>query len=112
MKLVIGMVLMFIAQILTFLQLQGPLKYQWFKENYWLVVLMGIPISMMYMESVRQIITHYSGLLWPSRIIGFGIGVIVFAVMAQTIFGETLNTKTIVSLGVATILILIQLFWK
>ena len=106
------MVLMFVAQTLTFLQLQGPLKYQWFKENYWLVVLMGIPISMMYMESIRQIIIYYGGLLWPGRIIGFGIGVIVFAVMANSMFGETLNTKTIVSLGVATILILIQLFWK
>ena len=106
------MVLMFVAQTLTFLQLQGPLKYQWFKENYWLVVLMGIPISMMYMESIRQIIIYYGGLLWPGRIIGFGIGVIVFAVMANSMFGETLNTKIIVSLGVATILILIQLFWK
>ena len=106
------MVLMFFAQIFTFLQLQGPLRYQWFKEKYWLVVLMGIPISMMYMESIRQIIIYYGGLLWPGRIIGFGIGVIVFAVMANSMFGETLNTKTIVSLGVATILILIQLFWK
>ena len=112
MRLVIGMVLMFLAQILTFLQVQGHLKYQSFKENYWLVVLMGIPISMMYMESIRQIIIHYGGLLWPGRIIGFGIGVIVFAVMANCVFGETLNMKTTVSLGVATILILIQLFWK
>jgi len=103
---------MFFAQIFTFLQLQGHLKFSWFRENYWLVVLMSIPISMMYIESVRQIITHYNGLIWPSRIIGFGIGIIVFAVMATSVFRETLNIKTIVSLGVAIILILIQLFWK
>lgn len=39
MRLVIGMVLMFVAQILTFLQVQGHLKYQSFKENYWLCLI-------------------------------------------------------------------------
>ena len=86
MALLIGMLLMLLAQILTFYQLQGQLKYQWFKDNYWVIVLMGIPISMMYMESVRQIITHYGGLLWPSRLIGFGIGVVVFAILSQLVF--------------------------
>lgn len=112
MALLIGMLLMLLAQILTFYQLQGQLKYQWFKDNYWVIVLMGIPISMMYMESVRQIITHYGGLLWPSRLIGFGIGVVVFAILSQLLFGENLTTKTIVCLILSGVIILIQLFWK
>ena len=112
MALLIGMLLMLLAQILTFYQLQGQLKYQWFKDNYWVIVLMGIPISMMYMESVRQIITHYGGLLWPSRLIGFGIGVVVFAILSQLLFGENLTTKTIVCLILSGVIILIQIFWK
>ena len=103
---------MLLAQILTFYQLQGQLKYQWFKDNYWVIVLMGIPISMMYMESVRQIITHYGGLLWPSRLIGFGIGVVVFAILSQLLFGESLTTKTMVCLILSGVIILIQIFWK
>jgi multidrug transporter EmrE-like cation transporter len=112
MALLIGMLLMLLAQILTFYQLQGQLKYQWFKDNYWVIVLMGIPISMMYMESVRQIITHYGGLLWPSRLIGFGIGVVVFAILSQLLFGESLTTKTMVCLILSGVIILIQIFWK
>ena len=112
MALLIGMLLMLLAQILTFYQLQGQLKYQWFKDNYWVIVLMGIPISMMYMESVRQIITHYGGLLWPSRLIGFGIGVVVFAILSQLVFGENLTTKTMVCLILSGFIILIQIFWK
>jgi len=112
MALLIGMLLMLLAQILTFYQFQGQLKYQWFKDNYWVIVLMGIPISMMYMESVRQIITHYGGLLWPSRLIGFGIGVVVFAILSQLLFGENLTTKTIVCLILSGVIILIQIFWK
>lgn len=112
MALLIGMLLMLLAQILTFYQLQGQLKYQWFKDNYWVIVLMGIPISMMYMESVRQIITYYGGLLWPSRLIGFGIGVVVFAILSQLLFGENLTTKTMVCLILSGVIILIQIFWK
>ena len=112
MALFIGMFLMLLAQILTFYQLQGQLKYQWFKDNYWVIVLMGIPISMMYMESVRQIINYYGGLLWPSRLIGFGIGVVVFAILSQLLFGENLSTKTMVCLILSGVIILIQIFWK
>ena len=112
MALLIGMLLMLLAQILTFYQLQGQLKYQWFKDNYWVIVLMGIPISMMYMESVKQIINYYGGLLWPSRLIGFGIGVVVFAILSQLLFGENLTTKTMVCLILSGVIILIQIFWK
>lgn len=103
---------MLLAQILTFYQLQGQIKYQWFKDNYWVIVLMGIPISIMYMESVRQIINYYGGLLWPSRLIGFGIGVVVFAILSQLLFGENLTTKTMVCLILSGVIILIQIFWK
>jgi len=108
----IAMVLMFLAQILTFYQIQGPLKINWFKNNYWLVVLMGIPISMMYMKSIKYLVEAYNGLIWPGRIIGFGVGAFVFTIMAYYVFNETLNLKTIICLLLALAIILIQLFWK
>ena len=37
-KLIIGIFFGIIAQIVVFFQLQGSLKYDWFKNNYWLVV--------------------------------------------------------------------------
>ena len=38
-----GIVFGLIAQIVTFLQLQGQLKYDVFKNNLWFTLLMGIP---------------------------------------------------------------------
>jgi hypothetical protein len=111
-SLIIAIVVMFIAQVLTFYQLQGPLKIDWFKNNYWLVVLMGIPISMLYMTSVKHFVDAYNGLIWPSRIIGFGIGVIVFTIMAQLLFGEPLTSTPIACLILSLGIILVQLFWK
>ena len=73
-NLLIGMFFGFLAQVATFYQLQGPLKFEWFKNHYWLTVLMGIPISMLFMYSVKNLIIAFDGQMWPSRLIGFSIG--------------------------------------
>lgn len=110
--LLIGIVFGFLAQVATFFQLQGSLKYEWFKNNYWVVVLMGIPISMLFMESVKQMVTAYGGQLWPSRLIGFSIGAIVFTWLSWWLFKEPLTLKTMVSLLFAVGILCVQIFWK
>jgi multidrug transporter EmrE-like cation transporter len=100
------------AQITTFVQLQGQLKYQWMKDYTWVVVLMGIPISFMFMQSVKNFVIGFDGQIWPSRLIGFGIGVIVFTLMSELLFKEPFTTKTGVCLFLGLCIIAIQVFWK
>ena len=111
-SLLIGMLFGFLAQIATFYQLQGPLKFEWFKNNYWLTVLMGIPISMMFMFSVKHMVMAFDGQMWPSRLLGFAIGAIVFTGMSWAWFKEPLSIKTLVCLGLAFCIMIVQLFWK
>jgi hypothetical protein len=111
-KLFIGVVFGIIAQTLTFFQLQGQLKYEWFKNNYWLVVLMGIPVSMLFMYSVKNMVTAYGGELWPSRLIGFSIGALVFTYFSWSLFGEPLTVKTIICLILSFSILGVQLFMK
>ena len=110
--LLIGMFFGLIAQVLTFFQLQGQLKYEWFKTHYWVIVLMGIPISMTFMYSVENIIIAFSGEMWPSRLIGFSIGAISFAALSYIIFNEPITAKTLICLGLAFTILVIQLFVK
>lgn len=110
--LLIGIILGFLAQVTTFFQLQGSLKFEWFKNNYWFAVFMGIPISMLFMESVKQMVIAYSGQLWPSRLIGFSIGAIVFTWLSWWLFKEPLTMKTMVSLLFAIGILGVQIFWK
>jgi hypothetical protein len=110
--LLIGMFFGFLAQIATFFQLQGPIKYEWFKNHYWLTVLMGIPISMLFMYSVKNMVTAFDGQMWPSRLIGFSIGAIVFSLLSWSVFNEPLTTKTLICLGLAFAILLVQLFVK
>ena len=111
-NLLIGIFFGFLAQIATFYQLQGPMKYEWFKNHYWLTVLMGIPISMLFLFSVKNMVLAFGGQMWPSRLIGFSIGAMVFTYMSWAIFNEPLTMKTFVCLILAFGILMVQLFWK
>ena len=107
-----GFIFGLLAQIITFLQLQGQIKYEWFKNNPLIVAFMGVPISLLYMYSVKNFVEAYGGQIWPSRLIGFGIGVAVFTVMSHYMFREPLTPKTLTCLSLGVCIILIQILWK
>ena len=112
MQLLKGFIFGVLAQIITFLQLQGQLKIDWVKNNMWLGVLMGLPISYLFMMSVKNFVGAFDGQIWPSRLIGFGVGVVVFTVMSHYLFKEPLTPKTLICLGLGTLIVLIQILWK
>jgi hypothetical protein len=112
MQLLKGFIFGILAQIITFLQLQGQLKIEWVKNNMWFGVLMGLPISFLFMMSVKNFVGAFDGEIWPSRLIGFGIGVVVFTVMSHYMFKEPVTPKTLVCLGLGTLIVLIQILWK
>jgi hypothetical protein len=101
-----------IAQILTFLQLQGNIKYGWFQKYPVIMLGIAIPISYLFIKSVEYFVAAYNGEIWPSRLIGFGIGVIIFTLMSKMLFGEPFTTKTAVCLALGTAIVLIQILWK
>ena len=101
-----------VAQITTFLQLQGRLKYSILQNNMWFTVLMGIPISFMFLKSVKYLVDAFDGQIWPSRLLGFGLGVIVFTAMSTWLFKEPFTLKTGICLFLGILIILTQLFWK
>jgi multidrug transporter EmrE-like cation transporter len=112
MHLLKGILFGILAQVITFLQLQGQMRIEWFKNHPFLTALLGVPISYIFMTSVRNLVEAYDGQIWPSRLIGFGIGVVVFTIMSHYMFREPLNTKTLICLGLGICIILVQLFWK
>ena len=88
------------------------MKYEFFKNNHWFSVLLGIPISIIFMVGINLLIKCYGGALWPSRMIGFSIGTMVYATMAHYMFNEQINFKTGICLSLAILIILVQVFWK
>jgi len=73
---------------------------------------MGIPISMLFMYSVKNMVIAFDGQMWPSRLIGFSIGAVIFSLLSWSIFNEPLTIKTIICLILAFAILLVQLFVK
>jgi len=110
--LILCIVLFSTVQLITWFQLNGQFVWPWFKNNMLLVCLMGIPISWFYIEATRYGFIAFEGVLWPGRLLGFATGIFSFAICTSIFMGEGLNTKTLVSLALATALTFIQIFWK
>lgn len=109
----IGMFMFSMAHILTFFQLNGQFfKVDWFRKNEFLVAAAGIFLSYFYIYGTKYTVSGFGGLLWPARFVGFGVGMIIYAIGVQYFFNESLTPKTIVSLCLALILICIQVLWK
>lgn len=111
-NLAIGGIFNILAQILTFIQLQGNVKYGWYEKYPLLLLSVSIPISWLYIKSVKYFVLAFDGEIWPSRIIGFVTGMIVFTVMSYFLFSEGINLKTGLSILLSVGIILVQLLLK
>ena len=101
-----------IGQSLVWIQVNGPIMWQWAKDWRWALMLCGIPITYLFMEGTRLAVTGFDGLFWPGRFVSFVSGIIIFTVMTYLFRGEAVNLKTATCLLLALSIIMIQLFWK
>jgi multidrug transporter EmrE-like cation transporter len=107
-----GIIYGLIAQIITFLQLQGNIKWGLLSKYPIMTLLTSIPMAWLFLKSVEYFVLAYNGQIWPSRLIGFAIGIIVFATMSILVFKEPINMKTFVCLMLACCILGVQIFWK
>jgi hypothetical protein len=108
-----GILLGVLGQVLSFLQLQAQFKYSWIKENGILFsCLVSVPISLCFYYSVQSFVNYGHGQIWMGRILGQGIGVLVFTAMTLIMFKEPLTVKTSICVVLGICIILIQIFWK
>ena len=111
-NLTIGLVLFFLTHIFIWFQINGQFVWPWFKDNPLLLSLIGAPISYLLIVATKRLVAGFDGLLWPGRLVGFSLGMIVFAVLTSQFLGEGINSKTAISLVLALALVLIQILWK
>ena len=111
-NLIYGILFFIIAHIGAFFQLNGQFKWDWFAKNEWIVAACGFILSFFYIWGTKYTVAGTEGLLWPARFIGFGLGMVIYALGVSYFFNEGITTKTLISLGLCLILICIQVFWK
>lgn len=112
MNLFYGILFGLIGQIGSFMQLQGGIKYGWYPKYLWLSMLIAIPLSWFYLKSVQHFVKAFEGEIWPSRLLGFSLGIITFTLMSSILFKEPFTAKTIVSVLLGFTIVAIQVLWR
>ena len=112
MNLIYGILFFIGGHIIAWFQLNSQFKWDWAKEHEWIMAAIGIPCSFLYIWGTKYTVEGMDGLLWPTRFIGFGIGMLVYALLVGHFFSEGITTKTFVSLALSILLIGINVFWK
>ena len=99
-----------LANILVWYQLNSQLVWDWAKgtKSAWWMYLLGIHIRLLFWYCTKW---GYDGLgsLWAVRFLGFAISMITFPIMTYFYLGEVMTFKTIASIFLAIIILLIQL---
>ncbi len=95
--------------IFAWIQLQG--HYAWpsikMMKNYAFIMSLSLVIAPLYWYSTKWSFEHF-GAFWNMRLAGFGIGTIIFGLFTWWFIGEIPTLKTMISVLLATAIILIQ----
>jgi multidrug transporter EmrE-like cation transporter len=111
MKIIYAVIFSAFAQVLSFIQLQGQIAWKFPRENPYIMMLLGLPISFILIKTTKLFNEHFQA-GWPGRLIGFGIGIIIFTIMSWIVFKEHPTPKTLVCLALASTIVALQIFWK
>ncbi len=112
MNLLISIFLMVLAQSLAYFQFQSQFFWQWAKDHPFLLSLVGIPCSLLFYYFAKYNAAAFDGQVWPGRIISFSIGILVFAILSNLVLNESISLKTWICIGLSSLIVLIQVFWK
>ena len=111
-KLIQGILLYFLGQILVWYQINGQFLNEWIKSNPLVMSLFGIPVSFVYIYATQYCVEAFNGELWPQRLVGFAAGCIVFAFLTFIHLNQAITLKTAVTLALAVAIVVIQIVWK
>ena len=111
-KLITGTLLFLLGQTLVWYQINGQFLSEWVKARPWLMSLLGVPISYIYIYATQYTTEAFDGDLWPQRFIGFSMGMFAFAILTWIHLNQGITMKTAVTLALATAIVVIQIIWK
>ena len=111
-NLILCLFIFVVAQTMVWLQLNGQFVWESFRKFEWVLIIFGLPISWLFLVGTRYGVEAFNGLLWPQRFLAFACGITIFSLCTWVFKGEGINTKTLISLCLASSLLLIQIFWK
>lgn len=107
---VLTVVTFLLSNVIIWFQLNSQLVWKWAEgtKSMWLMSLLGIPISALMWYCTKWGYIGF-GNLWSVRFMGFAASMISFPIMTYWFLGEPMTLKVWVTMGLAIIIMIIQL---
>jgi hypothetical protein len=109
MLIIASLLILFIAQAIAWIQINGQFIWPWMKDHMFIVSLLGVPISYLLMVATNYAYVGMDGRVWPGRLLAFAVGIVVFTLFTTIFLKEGFTIKTTISLILSFILIGLQL---
>ncbi len=108
-KLLASILILIISNIVAWFQLNG--QFKWTDSSFWTnplwMSLIGTPVGLAFFYATKFSFEHF-GFTWNMRMIGFGVGTVVFGIMSWFYLNEIPTLKTFICILLAIAIILIQ----
>ena len=107
---ILTILIFLLNNILIWYQLNSQLVWDWAKgaKSMWIMSLLGVPISILFWYATKWGYIGF-GNLWAVRFMGFATSMLTFPIMTYLYLGEAMTLKTIITLGLAILIMIIQL---
>tara|TARA_R110001583_G_scaffold69257_1_gene196457 strand:- start:621 stop:968 length:348 start_codon:yes stop_codon:yes gene_type:complete len=108
-----GVLFFLVGNIFAWFQFNSQFVWDWWKDKALLSnLLFAIPMGLCFWHAIRNIVLS-TNQLWSSKLIGFGVGNVVFGILTYAFLKESVFTpKTLICLFLASLIIAIQIFWE
>ncbi len=113
MKMTIGILFFVLGNVIAWFQFNSQFVWKWWQDKPVLInTLLAIPMGLCFWYAIKNIVESTEQ-LWSSKLIGFGVSNVVFAIFTYLFMNESVFTqKTMTCLFLAGMIIYIQIFWK
>ena len=107
---ILTILIFLLNNILIWYQLNSQLVWDWAKgtKSMWIMSILGIPISLLFWLATKWGYIGF-GNLWAVRFMGFATSMLTFPIMTWLYLGETITLKTLITILLATVIMVLQL---
>lgn len=112
-KIAIGIAFFIVGNILAWFQFNSQFVWEWWKDKSILSnFIFAIPMGLCFWYAIKYIVED-TGELWTSKLIGFGVSNVIFAILTYLLLKESMfTTKTLICLALSVVIVSIQVLWK
>tara|TARA_B100000287_G_scaffold314169_1_gene297566 strand:- start:441 stop:785 length:345 start_codon:yes stop_codon:yes gene_type:complete len=109
----IGIIFFVLGNVIAWFQFNSQFVWPWWEDKPLLSQLIfAVPMGLCFWYAIKNIVDH-SGELWTSKLVGFGVSNVIFAIMTYALMKESMFTaKTMACLFLSSMIIGIQILWK